>query len=56
MLTVGDLLATLAVEATIHHLDPIVCLPDGPAPARAGLAQVCCCLDELVATGSSVVV
>ena len=48
MLTAGDLLRTLAVEATIHHLDMIVCLPTAPGPSHEGLAQVRWCLDGLL--------
>lgn len=48
VLTAGDLLRTLAVEATIHHLDMIVCLPTAPGPSREGLAQVRWCLDGLL--------
>ena len=48
VLTAGDLLGTLAVEATIHHLDMIVCLPTAPGPSREGLAQVRWCLDGLL--------
>lgn len=47
VLTIGDLMRTLAVEATIHHLDMIVCLPAAPEPSREGLAQVRWCLDGL---------
>ena len=48
VLTTGDLLRTLAVEATIHHLDMIVSLPTAPGPSREGLAQVRWCLDGLL--------
>ena len=43
-LRVDDLLATLAVEATIHHLDMIVHL-DASGPAPAALAAVRTTLD-----------
>jgi hypothetical protein len=39
VLRVGDLLSTLAVEATIHHLDLGVGLSGRPGPAAAGLAE-----------------
>jgi hypothetical protein len=48
VLTTGDLLRTLAVEATIHHLDMIVSLPTAPGPSREGPAQVRWCLDGLL--------
>ncbi len=48
VLTVGDLLTTLAVEATIHHLDLIVGLPDARRPSGAGLACVRATLDGLL--------
>lgn len=34
VLTVGDLMATLAVEAAVHHLDLVVHLPDAPDRPR----------------------
>lgn len=53
VLTAGDLLSTLAVEATIHHLDLAASLCDGPdaeavMPARSGLAEVRRTLDGLL--------
>lgn len=48
VLTTGDLLATLAVEATIHHLDLLVGLPAAEGPAPAGLACVRTVLDGLL--------
>ncbi|MER6028793.1 maleylpyruvate isomerase N-terminal domain-containing protein [Streptomyces sp. NPDC001851] len=48
VLTAGDLLTTLAVEATVHHLDLTVRLPDAPGPAREGLAAVRATLDGLL--------
>jgi hypothetical protein len=47
VLRVDDLLATLAVEAAIHHLDMIVEL-DYPGPADAALAVVRSTLDGLL--------
>ncbi len=38
-LTVADLLSTLRVEATIHHLDLIAHLPGRPGPAADALAE-----------------
>lgn len=48
VLTAGDLLLTLAVEATVHHLDLVVDLPDAPGPAPAGLRAVRTTLDGLL--------
>lgn len=48
VLTAGDLVHTLAVEATVHHLDLVVGLPDAPGPAPAGLAAVRATLDGLL--------
>src|SRR6185437_12368128 len=53
VLTAGDLLSTLAVEATIHHLDLAASLCDGPdteamMPAPSGLAEVRRTLDGLL--------
>jgi hypothetical protein len=49
VLAVEDLLSTLAVEATIHHLDLTLDLDPVPAaPARAGLAEVRRVLDGLL--------
>src|SRR4051794_12021685 len=48
VLTVADLLSTLCVEATIHHLDLIVDLPAARTPAAEGLAEVRRVLDGLL--------
>lgn len=48
VLTTGDLLITLAVEATIHHLDLIPALPAAPGPSPAGLSSVRSTLDGLL--------
>ncbi|HEV2639047.1 MAG TPA: maleylpyruvate isomerase N-terminal domain-containing protein [Actinocrinis sp.] len=49
VLTAGDLLRTLAVEVTIHHLDLVRSLPGGqPGPSRLGLGQVRRTLDGLL--------
>ncbi|WP_228048483.1 maleylpyruvate isomerase N-terminal domain-containing protein [Streptomyces justiciae] len=48
VLTAGDLMTTLAVEATIHHLDLVVDLPGVPEPAPVGLAAVRATLDGLL--------
>ncbi|WP_424346701.1 maleylpyruvate isomerase N-terminal domain-containing protein [Kocuria sp. CH-021] len=40
VLRVEDLLSTLAVEATVHHLDLIRHLDGSPGPAADGLAEV----------------
>ncbi|WP_369394142.1 maleylpyruvate isomerase N-terminal domain-containing protein [Streptomyces sp. CG1] len=48
VLTAGDLLTTLAVEATVHHLDLTVRLPHAPGPAPEGLAAVRATLDGLL--------
>ena len=45
MLTIGDLIHTLAVNATIHQLDMTVSLPGVPATSSEGLTQVRRCLD-----------
>jgi hypothetical protein len=47
VLAADDLLRTLCVEATIHHLDVTTDLPGAPAPSRAGLAEVRRVLDGL---------
>lgn len=47
VLTAEDLARTLAVEATIHHLDLVEGLPDHQAPGTSGLAEVRRTLDEL---------
>jgi Mycothiol maleylpyruvate isomerase N-terminal domain len=48
VLSAGDLLATLAVEATVHHLDLVAHLPAAAPPAVAGLAGVRATLDGLL--------
>lgn len=37
VLTAADFIDTLVVEATLHHLDLVVALPDGPLPAAPAL-------------------
>ena len=55
VLTAADLCSTLAVEATLHHLDLVEHLPGRPPPTDAGWAEVRRVLDGLlgarVATG-----
>ncbi|WP_406396401.1 maleylpyruvate isomerase N-terminal domain-containing protein [Streptomyces sp. NBC_00882] len=48
VLTAGDLVLTLAVEATIHHLDLVTDLPEAVGPSPAGLAAVRATLDGLL--------
>jgi hypothetical protein len=49
VLTAGDLMATLAVEATVHHLDLVAHLTDAvQQPEAAGLACVRATLDGLL--------
>jgi hypothetical protein len=48
VLAVGDLLSTLAVEATVHQLDLTVDLPGADGPAPSGLAEVRRVLDGLL--------
>jgi hypothetical protein len=48
VLTTGDLLRTLAVEATVHHLDLVVSLPAAPAPTAQALHEVRRTLDGLL--------
>lgn len=48
VLSAADLLVTLAVEATIHHLDLVARLPQAPGPSTAGLAAVRATLDGLL--------
>ena len=48
VLTAGDLISTLAVEATVHHLDLTVRLPLAPGPSAEGLAAVRTALDGLL--------
>jgi uncharacterized protein (TIGR03083 family) len=52
VLTAGDLMATLAVEATVHHLDLAVSLPHAPGPSPEGLAAVRAALDGLLGRGA----
>lgn len=47
VLAVEDLLSTLAVEATVHHLDLIRHLEGSPGPSSGGLAEVRRVLTEL---------
>ncbi len=47
VLRVPDLLATLATEAAVHHLDLIVDLPRAPRPEMAALAVAVSTLDGL---------
>ncbi|MCH1865943.1 maleylpyruvate isomerase N-terminal domain-containing protein [Nocardioides sp. CFH 31398] len=47
VLTVADLASTLVVEATVHHLDLVVDLPDAPGPPVEGLAETRRVLDVL---------
>jgi len=48
VLTAGDLMLTLAVEAGIHHLDLVTGLPTAPGPAPTTLASVRATLDGLL--------
>lgn len=48
VLHAGDLIRTLAVEATIHHLDLVVSLPDAPGPSTEGLREARRTLDGLL--------
>ena len=48
VLSVEDLLSTLCVEATIHHLDLVVGLPGAPGPTGEGLTEVRRILDGLL--------
>ncbi|RST05237.1 hypothetical protein E2C00_16370 [Streptomyces sp. WAC05374] len=48
VLRAGELLRTLAVEATVHHLDLRVHLPALPGPSAEGLAEVRRTLDGLL--------
>ncbi|MHA6765605.1 hypothetical protein [Streptacidiphilus sp. PAMC 29251] len=47
-MTTADLLRTLAVEATIHHLDLTRSLPDAPGPSELGLSEARRTLDSLL--------
>jgi len=48
VLTAGDLVTTLAVEATVHHLDLVAHLPSAAPPAPEGLTAVRSTLDGLL--------
>jgi len=48
VLTTADLMTTLAVEASIHHLDLVQELPTAPGPSVSGLAAVRSTLDGLL--------
>lgn len=48
VLTAGDLVRTLAVEGTVHHLDLVVSLTDVPGPSKEGLGEVRRTLDGLL--------
>ncbi|GAA4100496.1 maleylpyruvate isomerase N-terminal domain-containing protein [Streptomyces hundungensis] len=48
VLTTHDLITTLTVEATIHHLDLTTALPSAPAPSSSGLKAVRQTLDGLL--------
>jgi hypothetical protein len=50
VLTAADLCSTLAVEATLHHLDLVDGLPGRTAPTTAGWAEVRRVLDGLLGT------
>jgi hypothetical protein len=51
VLTARDLLSTLCVEATIHHLDLVRHLPSRSAPSAVGLQEVRRVLDGLLGGG-----
>jgi hypothetical protein len=53
VLRVDDLLSTLTVEATIHHLDLVTDLPGAPGPTEAGLGEVRRVLDALLGLPTS---
>ncbi|WP_320781874.1 maleylpyruvate isomerase N-terminal domain-containing protein [Streptomyces sp. CRN 30] len=48
VLTAGDLMLTLAVEAAVHHLDLTLSLPDAPPPSPAALHTARTTLDGLL--------
>lgn len=48
VLLAGDLIRTLAVEATVHHLDLVASLADAPGPSAEGLGEVRRTLDGLL--------
>ncbi|MFJ2957939.1 maleylpyruvate isomerase N-terminal domain-containing protein [Streptomyces sp. NPDC087270] len=47
-LTAADLVRTLAIEATVHHLDLVTDLPGAAGPSAAGLATTRTSLDGLL--------
>jgi uncharacterized protein (TIGR03083 family) len=51
-ITVADLASTLAVEATLHHLDLVASL-DAPGPGPGGLAEVRRVVEALLGPGPS---
>jgi hypothetical protein len=53
VLRVDDLLSTLTVEATIHHLDLVTDLPGAAGPTGAGLREVRRVLDTLLGLPTS---
>ncbi|MFJ3718171.1 hypothetical protein [Streptomyces sp. NPDC090057] len=52
VLTAGDPMTTLTVEATVHHPDIVVRLPHAPGPSRAGPAAVRSTLDDRARGGT----
>lgn len=48
VLRVDDLLSTLTVEATIHHLDLVTYLPEAAGPTADGLREVRRVIDSLL--------
>lgn len=48
VLTAGDLMRTLTVEAAIHHLDLVRGLPEASGPAPEGLARTRTTLDGIL--------
>lgn len=50
-MTITDLLATLAVEAAIHHLDLVLELPGKPLPRPAAIEFTSTVLDALLGPG-----
>jgi uncharacterized protein (TIGR03083 family) len=48
VLTAGDLMRTLTLEATVHHLDLVAHLPSAASPAGDALADVRTTLDGLL--------
>ncbi|MEW2359464.1 maleylpyruvate isomerase N-terminal domain-containing protein [Spirillospora sp. NPDC029432] len=47
VLTAGDYLSAYVLEWTLHHLDLIAHLPDGPGPPAEGLARSRAMLEEI---------